>query len=597
MIGPIFAREFNIAPRRLSLYISRTAYCLSLLILTCTAWLVLAGTQEIRGAGDFARFGSTLFQILAPLQLALVLFFAALSAAGGVAQEKDRRTILLLMLTRLSNFELVLGKLCASFLSIAVLLAAALPLYMMILMFGGVSASQVMRTFMVTLAAAIAAASLGSTIALWREKTFQTLALTTMLLVFWLFAWELVAAGLLGAAPLGISSDAWAAAWSPYRAVLEATQAFEEGIARPWWTGPRAAFVGLALAGSAALNLLAVARVRIWNPSGQVHTAGEREEWTTGQPQTQSEQTDSAAAGAAVAASPGPRARNVWNQPILWREVRTWAYGRRTIFVRLIYLVLFVLAAGALYTALHGPEQATRASLAAPMAPLFLVSLVLVNAQAVTSLTSERDGRSLDLLLVTDLTPKEIVFGKLGGVFYNTKEMLVLPFLLCGYLAYERVLSLENLVYLVGALAVLCVFVAVLGIHSGMSYPNSKNAIAVSLGTVFFLFVGVATCMRMMVAFSGSFQVQLQPFLALTFGGGVGLYFALGSRNPSAAIGIASLICPFATFYAITSFLLDYTLAVFLVTVFTYGFTAAAMLIPAVYEFDVATQATSGDAE
>ena len=232
---------------------------------------------------------------------------------------------------------------------------------------------------------------------------------------------------------------------------------------------------------------------------------------------------------------------------------------------------------------------------AAPLVPLFLISLVLVNAQAVTSLTTERDGRSLDLLLVTDLTPKEFVFGKLGGVFYNTKEMIVLPMLLCVYLTYQQVLSLENLLYVVGGLAVLYAFVAVLGIHAGMSYPNSRNAIGVSLGTVFFLFVGVATCMRMMVAFSGAFEVQLQPFLALTFGGGVGLYFALGARNPSTAIGIASLVCPFATFYAITSFLLEYTLAVFLVTVLTYGFTTAAMLVPAIYEFDVATGRSSDD--
>ena len=82
------------------------------------------------------------------------------------------------------------------------------------------------------------------------------------------------------------------------------------------------------------------------------------------------------------------------------------------------------------------------------LVPLCLLSLVLVNAQAVTSLTSERDGRALDLLLVTDLTPKEIVFGKLGGVFYNTKEMVLLPMLLCVYLWVAGTLSLENLVYL-----------------------------------------------------------------------------------------------------------------------------------------------------
>src|SRR3546814_9482688 len=58
---------------------------------------------------------TTLFRsILAPLQLALALFFSALLAASGVSQEKDRRTLILLLLTNLTNSELVLGKLLRS---------------------------------------------------------------------------------------------------------------------------------------------------------------------------------------------------------------------------------------------------------------------------------------------------------------------------------------------------------------------------------------------------------------------------------------------------------------------------------------------------
>jgi hypothetical protein len=59
----------------------------------------------------------------------------------------------------------------------------------------------------------------------------------------------------------------------------------------------------------------------------------------------------------------------------------------------------------------------------------------------------------------------------------------------------------------------------------------------------------------------------------------------------------ASMICPFAIFYAITSFLLGYTLAVFLVVAFTFGFTTTAMLVPALFEFDVATGRTTGGEE
>ena len=230
------------------------------------------------------------------------------------------------------------------------------------------------------------------------------------------------------------------------------------------------------------------------------------------------------------------------------------------------------------------------------LVPLYVLSLVLVNAQAVTSVTTERDMQALDLLLVTDLSPKEFVFGKLGGIFYNTKEMIVLPMALCAYLWFEGEISGENLLYLLGGLAVMDAFVAMLGVHAGMSYSNSRTAIGVSLGTVFFLFVGIATCMRMMIAFS-SFHWQIQPFLAFMLGGSVGLYAALGSRNPSVAIGVASVVTPIATFWAITSFLLQYTLSVFLVTVATYGFATAAMLVPAIFEFDVATGRTAGGEE
>jgi hypothetical protein len=88
--------------------------------------------------------------------------------------------------------------------------------------------------------------------------------------------------------------------------------------------------------------------------------------------------------------------------------------------------------------------------------------------------------------------------------------------------------------------------------------------------------------------FSGSFQTQLGPFLAFTLGGGVGLFAVLGYRNPSQAMQLATLVLPLATFYSITSFQLGNPFAVFAVVVATYGFTTAAMLIPAVYEFDIA---------
>ena len=224
LIGPVFTREVAISPRRVRVYVARAAYGLALLVLMSTAWLVLTGTQLVRDVGDLARFGTILFQILAPLQLALAVFFSALLAASEVAHEKDRRTLILLLLTNLSNCELVLGKLLASLLGVLVMLAAGLPVFLLTALLGGVSYGQIGRVMAVTLATVLCCGSLGSTLALWREKTFQTLAMTVLVLVLWLAAGEALAAGALGETVFGLPARTLAAGLSPWQAILEAAR-------------------------------------------------------------------------------------------------------------------------------------------------------------------------------------------------------------------------------------------------------------------------------------------------------------------------------------------------------------------------------------
>jgi ABC-type transport system involved in multi-copper enzyme maturation permease subunit len=621
-IGPVFTREFVVTPRRPRLYLYRTVYATALLVLMCTAWLLLAGTQVVRNVGDMAKFGAALFPVLAQLQLLLMVFFSALLSASAVAHEKDKGTLLLLLLTRLTNRELVLGKLLASLLNVLVMLATALPIFMLVVLLGGVSFAQVFRVFAVTLVAALVAGSLGSTFALWREKTFQTLAMTAMALVLWLVIGAPLYAGWPNESLLGVSSTWWAAALSPLTAVIAAsapaTASGETlaGLQATSW------FVCIGAALIVLLNGLAILLVRVWNPSREVRiraVGGELQEsiWgahhdaalaageTAAANVSSATQAEAARAGHVDARLrtgnvSHAESREVWDNPILWREVCTWAYGRKVIAIRLAYLATFALAAVALHYSL-GTVSSDIALMnelpvgSAPLMPLMFVSLVMINALAVTSVSGERDGGALDLLLATDLTSKEFVFGKLAGVLWVAKEMVILPMLLCVYLWWRGGITLENLVYLLGGLSVMIVFVAMLGLHCGMIYANSRTSIAVSLGTVFFLFLGVVTTVLLMISFSGSFQVQLAPFLAFILGGGVGLYVALGIRNPSPAIAAAALCVPFATFYAIISFRLDMPLAVFLVMSAAYGFTTAAMLIPALYEFDVAMGRTTGN--
>lgn len=607
LVGPVFTREAVVAPRRKKLYIFRTVYAISLLLLMCTAWMILVRTQLIRNLGDMARFGAILFQILAPLQLVLVMFMSAVQTASSVAVEKDKQTLILLLMTRLSNSELVLGKLFASLLGIGVMLLTALPVFMLIVLFGGTSFSQVGWTFLVTAITALAAGSLGSTIALWREKTFQTLALVALSIVFWIGAAEACAAW--GGGIAGLTATGLASAMNPLRSIITASS---PSVVSEWSTGvvPYLIVMGGV---TVLLNLLAIARVRKWNPSRDVRvgqsTQGEEASIFSDAPDHASADVDVHDVQAVTQRDESTRqghvdarvraadqaSRRVWDNPVLWREACTWAYGRKIIFIRIAYWLLAAAVFYVLFNMVQSGSIFRRASESAvsipaaawAMAPFMLLSLVIVNALGVTSMTNERDGRSLDLLLVTDLSPREFLFGKLGGVLYVTLDAVMLPMVMCGFLWISGALSLEYLIYMVTGLIVLNAFVAMLGLHCGMIYANSRQAIGVSLGTVFFLFLGVVTSMVMMVSFTGNVEAQITPFLACIVGGGVGLYVALGSRNPSPALALASGLLPLAMFFSITSMLLGRYLSVLLVVAFTYGFTTTAMIMPALGEFNI----------
>src|SRR5262249_25388513 len=264
-------------------------------------------------------------------------------------------------------------------------------------------------------------------VALWREKTFPALALTVLFLVLYLclvqalarlpFLVEWFSAG--DSYLISAVVESWQKWLDPFLAlssVLEPPLRSEPGLASAYGFG--AAMLVL----SVLLNAWAILRLRIWNPSGEPIIQRERPE--------EEEETDRAKAHAA----PGP-VRRVWANPILWREMRTRAYGRWPFLVQAAYYLVFCLICYWALAPLWTSSGRMNYFAARGLVPLGILSLLLVSVQAATAITSERDAGALDLLLVTDLTPREFIFGKLWGILYNTKSYILLPLVLVGVYA------------------------------------------------------------------------------------------------------------------------------------------------------------------
>ncbi len=604
MLGPIFLREWVTLPRRPRHYVLRTCYLGALWILALTAWQATVGWDRPATLRDNAGFGRLLFELLTYyVQLPLVLFFAALSTAGAIAQEKDRRTFVLLLLTDLRDHEIVLGKLIGSLLPIAVLLLATVPLLALTLLLGGIAPAQLAEATLVMAAAALAAGSLGSLVALWRDQTFQSLALTVLFLVLYLClvrALPVLAGWLPGSAgfwqlSLGQTAPAWL---DPFQALESVLVGLDGHVS----SSPAIGFAGTMVLLSVVLNTWAIRRLRYWNPGGEPVV----------QREPSAEPSESLQAQRRAHAAPG-RVRPVWDNPILWREIRTRAYGVRPLLVKAAYLLVLGLLTSHALAPLWTADRAAPflfAVAADGLVPVSILSLLLICAQAVTAITSERDRGALDLLLVTELTPREFIFGKLGGIAYNGKEYLLPPLLLAGVYAAAGLLAtparghpemravrnLEALVCVAAALLLLYAFVAVLGMHIALHTTRSGLAISTALGTVFFLSAGTLICVGLILINQDHFENQWTSFILFLTAGTAGLWWVLSADRPSWALTLASMLCPTAVYYAVFSILVGRPgsdesanpLIPFLVLATAFGLAVLAMLVPLLSEFDVA---------
>jgi ABC-type Na+ efflux pump permease subunit len=608
VLGPIFVRELTTVPRAKSHYASRAALVGLLVVLGVTIWQATVGFDRDAELGETARFGRLLFQLSVYVELVLLVFFSALSAASAVSQEKDRRTFVLLLLTDMRDYEIVLGKLVGALLPITTLLLVSVPVLAIYLLLGGIGPWQVVQATVVLLATAFAAGSLGGLVALWRERTFEALALSVLFLVLYVC----ITQALRFVGPLVSSTVDWTGvqAWfDPWAAMGTVLDPPAEG-----WKGLAPAYgYGLVMLGLCALaNGVGMWRLRVWNPSGE---AIMQREGKDADPEADMTPEQLKEFRSKAHAAPG-KAREVWANPILWREIQTLAYGRRPLLIKLAFGIVLAMILYFAVAALNQPGGRPAFAAAYGLVPLAVVSMLLIAAQSVTSVTSERDGGALDVLLVTDVSPREFVFGKLLGVLWNTKEFLIPPLLLAGYYGFAGVLNktapdattgervAANAVATItvaGGLGLLFAFVMALGLHVSLRIINSRLAIVNTLGTVFFLSVGTLIAIYLIVINGGSFGNQWLSFIGFLVLGIGGLWWVLTGSKPAAALSIGAVACPLTMFYVVTSVLIAKPgsdesanpVLPFLALAAAFGFTVFAMLFPLVTEFDVALGRTT----
>lgn len=136
--NPIVIREIKQTFRKPRIFWIFMVY---LFALSAIAFYIFGMISNISGDYDPGAATAVYFVILG-MQMFIMTFTVPIITASAITGEKERQTFDLLIITKTSMHDIIVGKLLSSLMIIAIMVALSLPIYAVIFYYGGVSVIQ-----------------------------------------------------------------------------------------------------------------------------------------------------------------------------------------------------------------------------------------------------------------------------------------------------------------------------------------------------------------------------------------------------------------------------------------------------------------------
>ncbi|MEM6393572.1 MAG: ABC transporter permease subunit [Planctomycetota bacterium] len=399
---------------------------------------------------ELAKSSALVFQIIAYGQVILICLLAPLFMAGTIASEQSGKTYNILLTTPLSNLQIVLGSLVGRLFFILALLGSGLPLFAVLLVFGGLPAGNVGVCFGVAAMTALSVGSVAVTLSVLRvggrKAVFAfVIGIAAFLVLFYLLDFLLLRRLASGTAWEGRTT--WV---TPVHPLLVLTAYLNRAnyappepellagypaLVRFYLGRPFETFIWLGGVLSVVLLLFCSLGVRkVGTGQGPVVA------WIRGKLRLR------------VGGEERRRvARDLGTgNPVAWREANTRGKLAAGIVARYGFLVLGLSGAGLLLLRLHwDPSWASGGVSTGQVAPhewfreallaILLIEVMVISLVAIYmsagSVSREREDGTLDIMLTTPITPRAYVWGKLRGLVAFLSVLIAVPVLTLGLVA------------------------------------------------------------------------------------------------------------------------------------------------------------------
>ncbi len=476
--NPILLRVVTGAGRRWRDALLRVGY-LGLLVLVVGGGQLFSINQT--DMTELARQGSQLFRAASFVQLTMICLLAPIFTAGAITQERDARTYNILLSTPLSNSQIVIGTLFSRLYFVGTLLLSGVPVFALLLFYGGVTGWAIFMSFAIALGSALFTGALALSLAVFRLGTGK--------MVFWFFLanvvyllglWFIEAASTTGTTSYLTGIHPFLALSSvltptSYPVPDPATLTHLPGLVQWYMLNPALAFVLLAVGLSLVMTIPAAILLRY------LAQIGETGPWDLLMQKILPKFLRSQ-----------HKARSVWHNPIAWREAMTRGGMTGRGLTRWFTLGLGLIGGLWLaYAHIVGDmtvEQVRQWSVGLILTEFAAAVLVAANAAA-TAVTKERESQTLDILLITPITSKYYLWGKLRGLIgFLTPFVMIMTLTVVilnvadAFTPGDDLIHIETIVlmpvYTVMMLALACI----LGLHLSLQISRTLLAIMACVG-------------------------------------------------------------------------------------------------------------------
>lgn len=414
---PLLWRELTQLAARKRTYFFRVLYGA---IVLSVAWVAFRDVIELGSNPGFDVMGKGkgLFRALVVCQYSVVYVFVPAYCAGLITGEKERDTLQVMFTTKLGPWSIVIEKLMSRLLPFAFLVLTSVPILTIAYNYGGISPGMIWQSGLFLMLATLQVAAIAILCSTYFQRTVSSFVATYVLcgLFFYVIPairpTEIDSTVQMTEAPLvsDISAFTWHAPWTHQSMILAQPMSLEYVVV-----------MSATILGSA---LMALVLARVWLiPRATGHRRSLLRAIFSGV-----DRSIEATTGVKLSTGRLPEV-----EPVAWRETSRGVIGNTRYQLYLLGVGTAVIIGLALACYLGD----IRSKLATIQVVAFILGTLAILAKGTSLLSGERAGQTLEALLTTPLTNRDLMLQKYRGLRNLIAVLLIIYLQLTCLYAWE----------------------------------------------------------------------------------------------------------------------------------------------------------------